>query len=72
MEIKHMSGIGEYLSHRFWDENTMIFRGVPNSNSELIPAIGRCKAKDPKALAGYSWHNTTEFRHVYSIGPGAH
>lgn len=62
MEIKQMSGIGEYLSQRLWDENTMIFRGVPNSRYELIPAIGRCTAKDPKALLNFERRIFGEFK----------
>ena len=53
MHIKHMNGISDYLSQRLWDEGTMIFRGVPNSSYELIPSIGRCKAKDSEALADF-------------------
>jgi hypothetical protein len=57
-----MSGIGEYLSQRLWDESTMIFRGVPDSSYELIPAIGRHKANDAKALADFERKIFEEFK----------
>jgi hypothetical protein len=53
MKIKELSGLSEYLNQQLWDVRTMIFRGVSDSTYELIPSIGRCKAKDETSLLNF-------------------
>jgi len=49
IQVREMSGLPEYLNQRMWDVPEMMFRGVADSNYELIPSIGRYKAKDPES-----------------------
>lgn len=53
MHVKHLSGLSEFFSQRLWDDRNMLYRGVPDSGYQLVPSIGRRKAKEAKLHADY-------------------
>lgn len=50
METEHLSSLSEYLGEPLIDSRQNIYRGVANADYELIPSIGRHRAKDEGSL----------------------
>ena len=46
METKALKKLSEYLNEPLFDDYIHIYRGVADSKYELIPSVGRYKAKD--------------------------
>jgi hypothetical protein len=60
---KHIETLAEYFDQLYMmDSHTQIYRGVARSEYELIPALGRCKAKDDQSRLIFEHRILEEFR----------